>query len=105
MHLTGKVRERDFLIAAPLALIPALAFLPAVTFLIAFPRAGIWRFSGYVVAPLCAFMGVLGLWRLAMGVVQKPWCIFNVLNVTALMFLLFIAGYTGAFLALLTLKL
>jgi hypothetical protein len=47
----------------------------------------------------------LGLWKLAMGAVQKPWGIFNVLNVGALFVLLVIAGYTGMFLAWITLKL
>jgi len=31
-------RERAFLTGAPLAVIPALAFLPAITFLIVFPQ-------------------------------------------------------------------
>ena len=105
MNLTAKEREHAFLIAAPLALIPALAFLPAVTFLIVFPRAGIWRFIGFVGVPLCALVSGFGLWQLALGVVAKPWGIFNILNVTGLFVLLVIAGYTGVFLALLTLKL
>ena len=36
---------------------------------------------------------------------QKPWGIFNVLNVGALLVLLVIAGYTGLFMALMTLRL
>ena len=39
-------RERAFLIGAPLALIPALAILPAVIFLIAFPEWGTGDPSG-----------------------------------------------------------
>ncbi len=49
----------------------------------------------------CSF----GLCKLALGAVQKPWGIFNVLNVGALLVLLVIAGYTGLFLALMTLRL
>ena len=41
-----KERERAFMIGAPLAIVPALIFLPAVMFLIVFPaggaRAGDW---------------------------------------------------------------
>ena len=93
------------MIGAPLAIIPALGFLPAVMFLIVFPRVAHGRAIGFVVVSLCALAGSLGLWKLALGAVEKPWGIFNVLNVGALIVLLVIAGYTGVFLALLTLKL
>jgi hypothetical protein len=39
------------------------------------------------------------------GRVQKPWGIFNVLSFGALFVVLVIAGYTGLFPALMTLKL
>jgi hypothetical protein len=55
--------------------------------------------------PACALAGGIGLWNLALGAVQKPWGIFNVLSFGALFVLLVIAGYTGVFLALMTLKL
>ena len=55
--------------------------------------------------PACALVSSFGLWKLALGAVQKPWGIFNVLSFGALMVLLVIAGYTGLFLALMTLKL
>jgi hypothetical protein len=100
-----KERERAFLIGAPLAIVPALVFLPAVTFLIVFPRVPYGRAIGLVVLPACAVVGGFGLWKLALGAVQKPWGIFNVLNFGALLVLLVIAGYTGLFLALMTLNL
>jgi hypothetical protein len=103
--MTAREREREFLIGAPLAIIPALAFLPAITFLIVFPRIEYGRQIGAVVVPICAMAGSFGLWKLALGVVRKPWGIFNVLNVGALLVLLVIAGYTGLFLALMTQKL
>jgi hypothetical protein len=103
--MTAKERERAFLIAAPLAIIPALGFLPAVMFLVVFPRLAHGRLIGFMVIPVCALFGGVGLWKLALGAVQKPWGIFNVLNVGALLVLLVIAGYTGIFLALMTFKL
>jgi len=103
--MSAKERERDFLIAAPLAIIPALGFLPAIMFLIVFPRIAHGRLIGFVVVAVCALAGSFGLWKLALGAVQKPWGIFNVLNVGALFVLLVIASYTGLFLALMTLKL
>ncbi|MGB8013732.1 MAG: hypothetical protein WCF68_19125 [Terriglobales bacterium] len=98
-------RERAFLIAAPLAIVPALAFLPAVTFLIVFPQVAHGRAIGLLVVTACAVTSSFGLWNLAMGAVQKPWGIFNALSFGALLVLLVIAGYTGLFLALITLKL
>ena len=100
-----KDRERAFLIGAPLAIVPALIFLPAVTFLIVFPRVAHGRTIGLLVVPACALASCFGLWKLALGAVQKPWGIFNVLNCGALFVLLVIAAYTGLFLALMTLKL
>ena len=103
--MTSRDRERAFLIGAPLAIIPALCFLPAVMFLIVFPRVARGRLIGFIVVPACALLGSLGLWKLSLGAVQKPWGIFNVLNVSALLVMLVIAGYTGLFLALMTLRL
>jgi len=102
--MTQKERERAFLIGAPLAIVPALVFLPAVMFLVVFPQVAHGRAIGFVVLPACALISCFGLWKLAIGAVQKPWGIFNVLSFGALLVLLVIAGYTGVFLALMTLK-
>ncbi len=103
--MTLREREGAFLIGAPLAVVPALIFLPAVTFLIVFPQVAHGRAIGFVVLPVCALTSSFGLWKLALGAVQKPWGIFNVLSFGALIVLLVIAAYTGLFLALMTLKL
>jgi hypothetical protein len=103
--MTARQRERAFLIGAPLAIVPALIFLPTVMFLIVFPRLEHGRAIGIFVLPVCALIGSAGLWKLALGAVQKPWGIFNILNFGALLILLFIACYTGLFLALMTLDL
>ena len=102
--MTANERERAFIIGAPLAIVPALVFLPTVMFLIVFPQISHGRMIGLFVLPPCALAGGLGLWKLALGVVQKPWGIFNVLSFSALLVLLVIAGYTGLFLALITLN-
>ncbi len=103
--MTPRERERAFLIGAPLAIFPALCILPATVFLVMIPRVAHGRMIGALVLPVCALVGSFGLWKLATGVVQKPWGLFNVLNLGALLVLLVIAGYTGLFLALTTLKL
>lgn len=93
-----------FLTGAPLAILPALIFLPSVMFLVVFPQVSHERMIGLFVLPPCLFAGAIGLWKLALGAVEKPWGIFNVLSFSALLILLVIAGYTGLFLALITLK-
>jgi hypothetical protein len=65
--MTLRERERAFLIGAPLAVVPALLFLPSVTFLIVFPQIAYGRALGIVVVLLCALVGSLGLWKLALG--------------------------------------
>jgi hypothetical protein len=103
--MTAKGRERAFMIGAPLAIVPALCVLPATVFLVMVPRVAHARMIALLVLPGSALAGSCGLWKLATGAVQKPWGIFNVLSFGALMVLLVIAGYTGLFLALMTLRL
>src|SRR5271165_2914855 len=98
-------REREFLIGAPLAIVPALVFLPAVMFLMVVPQVRHGRAIGLFVLPACALTSSFGLWTLALGAVRKPWGIYNVLSFGAMLVLLVIAAYTGVFLALMTLKL
>jgi hypothetical protein len=74
--VTTKDRERAFLVGAPLAIVPALVFLPAV-FLIVFPQVAHGLMIGLLVLQLCALASSFGLWKLASGAVQKPWGIFN----------------------------
>jgi hypothetical protein len=102
--MTAKERERTFMIGAPLAIIPALTFLPTVAFLIVFPRLSHGRLIGLSILPFCSLAGSFGLWKLALGAVQKPWGILNVLSFGVLLILLVIAGYTGLFLALITMR-
>lgn len=103
--MTWKERERAFYIGAPLAIVPALGFLPAVMFLIVVPKVAHSRIIALLLLPALTVVGSFGLWKLALGAVQKPFSILNVLSVGTLLILLIIAGYTGLFLALVTAKL
>ena len=49
--MTAKERERAFMFGAPLAVVPVLAFLPAVTFLIVFPHVAHGRMIALFVLP------------------------------------------------------
>ncbi len=103
--MTLRERERAFLIGAPLAVIPALCVLPVIVFLVIFPRVEHGRMLGALVLPLCELAGSFGLAKVALGAVEKPWGIFNLLSFGTLLVLLVIAGYTGVFLAIVAAKL
>jgi hypothetical protein len=100
--MTWKERERAFYIGAPLAIVPALGFLPAVMFLVVVPRVPHAQLFAILLLPMLAAAGSFGLWKLAMGAVQRPFGILNALSFGALLVLLIIAGYTGIFLAIIT---
>jgi hypothetical protein len=103
--MTWKERERAFFIGAPLAIIPALGFLPAVIFLLVAPVVAHGTVLAALILPLLALVGSFGLWKLATSAVEKPFSVLNVLSFGALLILLIIASYTGLFLALITVRL
>jgi len=80
-------------------------FLPAVGFLAVIPKVDHAGIIAWLVLPTLVVGGTFGLWKLALGAVQKPFSILNALSVGCLLVILVIAGYTGLFLALLTSKL
>jgi len=98
-------RERAFYIGAPLAIVPALGILPAIMFLLVAPRVAHGRAIAGAILPALGLASSIGLWKLALGAIERPFGILNALSVGALLVLLVIAAYTGLFLALLTLKL
>lgn len=103
--MTLKERERTLFVGAPLAVIPALAFLPAITFLVVVPKVNHARSIAFVLLPLLTGCGSFGLWKVALGAVQRPFNLLNVLSIGTLLVVLTIAGYTGLFLAIITSKL
>ena len=103
--MTWRERERAFYLGAPLAIVPALGFLPAVMFLLVAPKVAHGRAIAGVVLPALGLVSSFGLWKLALGAVERPFGILNALSVGALLVLLVIAAYTGLFLALVTMKL
>jgi hypothetical protein len=103
--MTWKERQRAFYIGAPLAIVSALAFLPAVMFLVVVPKVAHAAAIAWVLLPILAAAGGFGLWKLALGAVQKPFSLVNAFSVGCLLVVLVIAGYTGLFLALITSKL
>lgn len=99
--MTWKERERAFFVGAPMAIVPALGFLPAIMFLIVAPAIRHAKLAAALILPALALAGSFGLWKLAIGAVERPFNILNVLSFGALVVLLVIAAYTGLFLAFL----
>jgi hypothetical protein len=97
--MTWKERERAFYVGAPLAIVPALAFLPAIRYLVIAPSFARGPQLALVLLPVLALPSSIGLWKLAISVIQRPFGILNVFSAVALMVMLIIAAYTGLFLA------
>ena len=94
-------RERERLVywGSVLAIVPALAFLPAFALLIfhpAIPHAGVWASLLFPVLGISEFFGVF---RLVQGCVARPFNLLTMLSFGALLVLLVIVTYTGVFLA------
>jgi hypothetical protein len=103
--MTWTERRRAFYIGAPLAVFSALAFLPAATILVIAPKVNHAGAIAALVLPALIIAGSFGLWKVAVGAVQKPFGILNVFSVATLLVVMVIAGYTGLFLALVTIRL
>jgi hypothetical protein len=94
-----KHRQRLVFIGAPLAIVPALAFLPTLAYLVITPTL---QHSSMLAAILFATFGVseaLGLMRLVRCCVTRPFDLITMFAFSALLVVLVIATYTGLFLA------
>jgi hypothetical protein len=94
-----KERQRLVFVGAPLAIVPALAFLPALAYLLITPSLPHSMLLASIVFPLFAVCGVLGLVRLVCFCVTRPFDLLTAFAFSALLVLLVIAAYTGLFLA------
>jgi|SRR5947199_9982238 hypothetical protein len=94
-----KERQKLVFIGAPLAIVPALAFLPTLAYLVITPTL---QHSTMLAAVSFAIFGVsevLGLVRLVRCCVTRPFDLITMLAFSALLVVLVIATYTGLFLA------
>ena len=94
-------RQRQQLVftGAPLAIVPALAFLPALAYLVLTPVIRHSFVVAFLVFPICAFAEVLGLYRLVRCCMARPFDLLTMFAAAALLILVVIAAYTGFFLA------
>src|SRR5258707_7289326 len=98
--MTWKERERAFYFGAPLAIVPALGFLPAVMFLVVVPKVAHAGIIAAVLLPALVLAGGLGVLELGFGGVQKTLIIPYALHRGVLLVLAVIAGYIGPVLPL-----
>lgn len=97
--MTWKYRRKLFYTGAPLALIPALAFLPGLAYLVIEPSVAHASAIAIALCPLFILCEVVGVSRLARCCVYEDFDLLTALSFGAIMILLVIASYTGLFLA------
>lgn len=96
-----RMRQHRVFIGAPLALIPALAFLPSLAYLVITPSVGHAKLIAALLFPALGLAAALGLIRLVQCCVTPPFDLLTVFAFSALLVVLVIAAYTGLFLAVL----
>lgn len=97
--MDGKKRQRLVWVGAPLAILPALAFLPTLAYLVITPTLGHSMLLAGLAFTIFGLSEVLGLVRLAQCCVARPFDMITVFAFSALLVVLVIAIYTGLFLA------
>lgn len=97
--MSWRERERWFYWGAPLALGPALAFLPGLVYLVIEPRVKHGPVIAAALLPLAGVAEFLGARWLIKGALERPFNLLSMLSAGALMILFVIAAYTGIFLA------
>jgi hypothetical protein len=97
--MTWRERERLFYWGSALAIVPALAFLPAFVILVFQPTIRHSTALAILLFPVLAVAEFLGVFKLVQGCVQRPFNLLTVLSFGAMLVLLVIASYTGVFLA------
>ena len=91
-------RERLLYWGTPLAILPALFFLPAFVNLVFAPKVPHATLWASILFPLMLLAEVSGVWKLARGCVEQPFNLLTMLSFGAMLVLLVIVTYTGVFL-------
>lgn len=99
--MRARQRQRLVFVGAPLAIVPALAFLPALAYLVITPSIRHATMFAAILFPVMAVAEVIGLYRLVLCCVTRPFDLLTAFAFSALLILLVIAAYTGLFLAVL----
>ncbi|HZQ69106.1 MAG TPA: hypothetical protein VFA68_11360 [Terriglobales bacterium] len=94
-----KRRERLLLTGAPLAIVPAFAFLPALVYMVITPRVAHGRMIAILLFPILIAAEVIGISRLARCFLPRHFDLITFFALTTMLILVVIAIYTGLFLA------
>ena len=97
--MSWRERERLFYWGSALAIVPALAFLPAFVALVFHPTISHATVYAALLFPILAIAEFFGVFKLVRGCVARPFDLLTFLSFGALFVLLVIATYTGVFLA------
>ena len=97
--MSWRERERLFYWGSALAIVPALAFLPAFVVLVFHPAIPPATVYAAFLFPILAIAEFFGVFKLVRGCVARPFDLLTFLSFGALFVLLVIATYTGVFLA------
>jgi len=99
--MQARKRQRLVFLGAPLAIIPALAFLPALAYLVITPSLPHPILLASFLFPLLLVAEVGGLFQLIVCCLTRPFDLLTAFAFSALLIVLVIAAYTGLFLAVL----
>jgi len=91
---TWQERESSLLVGAPLVLLPAIAILPTLAFLIVSPRFAHARLLGCVLIPLYGAAEVYGLGRIAFCM-RKQFDVISFFAAGVLFVLVVVMTFTG----------
>jgi hypothetical protein len=102
--MSWRQRERWFYWGAPLAVAPALVFLPLLATLVLEPRVPYGPKLALVILPLFLLSEAVGVKWLVQCCLERPFNLLSLLAAGALMILIVIAACIGLFLAAFTLR-
>lgn len=97
--MTWRERERLFYWGSALAIVPALAFLPAFVVLVFQPAIRHATACAVLLFPVLAVAEFLGVFKLVKSCVERPFNLLTILSFGAMFVLLVVVTYTGVFLA------
>ena len=96
--MNWRERERLFYWSSALAIVPALAFLPAFVLLVFHPAVSHARLWAGLLFPVLALAEFSGVFHLVQVCVARPFNLLTMLSFGALLVVLVIMTYTGVFL-------
>ena len=99
--MQARKRQRLVFLGAPLAVVPALAFLPALAYLVITPSVPHSTLIASFLFPILAVAEIIGLFWLVLCCVTRPFDLLTAFAFSTLLVILVVAAYTGLFLAVL----